>query len=390
MISSRPRGSTCRGRYSATSPARPKPTRRWPTTAPRFAELAFVPRVLIDVSKAHADVAVRPRLRRAVRHRADRHQRAVRVSRRPRAGEGGGGGEHSDDHERLVAHPAGRRARRRARRWFQAYLPGDVASDHRADRARGAAGFETLVMTVDSQVARQPREQRAGRLLDAAAADAAPGVGRHHASALAVRHVPAHARAARHAAFREQLRHARRADPVAARRARLFGSRAPALGALRADPHDCGRATLVIKGILDARDARIAREAGARGHHRVQPRWPPARRRGVAAARAARHRRRVPRHAGDDRRRRAPGHRRAQGAGARREVRLRRAAVRLRGGGRRRSRRAARHRGCSSDGDPARHGDAGHFAAVPSSVRSGCCTSTIGLARANGACARSR
>ena len=61
----------------------------------------------------------------------------------------------------------------------------------------------------------QPRKQRARRLLDAAAPEPQPRVGWPDASALAARHVRAHARASRHAAFREQLRDAGRADPVA-------------------------------------------------------------------------------------------------------------------------------------------------------------------------------
>ncbi len=87
--------------------------------------------------------------------------------------------------------------------WFQAYLPGENDTITRARRARGARRLRHAGSHRRRAGGGQPREQRAQRFPYAAAAVAAPGVGRPHPSALAVRHVFPHAAAAWHAALRE-------------------------------------------------------------------------------------------------------------------------------------------------------------------------------------------
>src|SRR6185295_20286156 len=75
----------------------------------------------------------------------------------------------------------------------------------------------------------------AGRLLRATSPDASPCLGWPHASTVAVRHLCAHAVSSRDAAFREQLRDARRADSVAECGPRMVGTRTARLDALCPD-----------------------------------------------------------------------------------------------------------------------------------------------------------
>ena len=198
--------------------------------------------------------------------------------------------------------------------WFQAYLPGDPARiDALVERAR-KAGYETLVLTVDIPVsANRENNVRTGfsTPLKPSLRLAWDGL----TAALAGRHLPAHAAGAWHAAFRELLRHARRAHPVGLRAARFLGARPPELGARGPHPPAMAR-----RAGHQGHPASGRRGPGARAwrgrHHRLQPWRPPARRRGAAAAGAAGRAGRCRRHAGDAGQRRAPGRRRAQGAGA--------------------------------------------------------------------------
>ena len=116
---------------------------------------------------------------------------------------------------------------------------------------------------------------------------------------------------------------------------------------------------LVVKGILDKDDARIARESGVDGiivsNHG-------GRQLDGAVARAARDRRPGRRDDRDDGQRRAARHRRVEGARARRAVRLRRPAVPLRGRDRRRAGRAARDQAAARRDRP-RHGTHRHHGA---------------------------
>ena len=143
--------------------------------------------------------------------------------------------------------------------------------------------------------------------------------------------LPAHHRAARDAAFREQLRHARRADPLAQRPARLLRPRQPQLGGPRPHPR-------VLEGSPPHREghpARRRREEGLRAgggrHHCFQSRRQTARRLDRTASCPARNRRRLRRRARDVRQRRAPRHRCHQGAGTRGKVRIPGQILRLRG-----------------------------------------------------------
>ena len=169
--------------------------------------------------------------------------------------------------------------------WFQAYLPGDPARiDALVERAR-KAGYETLVLTVDIPVSAN-RENNVRTGFSTPLAQPAAGLGRPDPAALAGRHLPAHAAGAWHAAFRELLRHARRAHPVGLRAARFLGARPPELGARGPHPPAMAR-----RAGHQGHPASGRRGPGARAwrgrHHRLQPWRPPARRRGAAAAGAA-------------------------------------------------------------------------------------------------------
>ena len=120
-------------------------------------------------------------------------------------------------------------------------LPAGRRAHHRAGRARRSRRVPHARRHRRHAGARQPREQRAGRLLDAAAAEPAPRVGGHHAPALAVRHLPAHAGA--HGMPHFENNYATRGAPILSSNvdARLLRPRPPDLDALGADPPACGR-----------------------------------------------------------------------------------------------------------------------------------------------------
>ena len=240
--------------------------------------------------------------------------------------------------------------------WYQAYLPGDASRiEPLVDRV-AAAGYEVFVLTVDIPVsANRENNVRAGFSIPIKpSAKLVWDVMTH--PALVGRHVCAHRRAARHAAFREPGCDPRPAGDLAPPRARSRQPRSAVVGARQADPpalewaaRDQGRSF---------RRRRTRRKGPRhRRHYGVEPRRPPARRRDRAVARAAADRGSRARHDGDSRRRHPPRHRRAEGARTRRGLRVRRTAVPVCSRGRRRGRRAARHR-ASLDRDRPRHGAA--------------------------------
>ena len=254
-----------------------------------FADHDWVTRVFTNTAaRSLATTLFGQPLCRAVRHRADGHQRAVGVSRRPGPGRGPPRPRTSP---MIMSGTSLIRMEEVARptlhAWFQAYVPGEperiLALLDRVERA----GFGTLVVTVDTPVVGQPREQHPRRLLHAAAAEPAPRLGRHHAPALAVRH----RRCARCVGMACRISRTRR--PRAARRScrrtcmRDFGARDHLDWEHFALMRRRWKGTLVVKGILHPRDARQARDARRRRHHRLEPRRPAARRRHCAAARAA-------------------------------------------------------------------------------------------------------
>ena len=132
--------------------------------------------------------------------------------------------------------------------WFQAYLPGDDAEHRRAGRARARRGYGTLVLTVDASIAANRENNVRAGFYDAAAAQPAAGLAGPHASALAVRHLPADARCG--TACRTSRTTTRGAARPSCRRraARLLRPRPPELAAL---PHD---------------PAHVAGPAGGQGH----------------------------------------------------------------------------------------------------------------------------
>jgi L-lactate dehydrogenase (cytochrome) len=125
-----------------------------------------------------------------------------------------------------------------------------------------AAGFRTLVVTVDVAVL-PSRENNVRADSRRRCAQPAPRVGRDHASAVALRHGAAHA-APRDAALRELVQGARGADPSRNVERDFHQARSPRLEAPRADPRAV-EGTLVVKGIMSADDARIARDSGVDG-----------------------------------------------------------------------------------------------------------------------------
>ncbi len=78
--------------------------------------------------------------------------------------------------------------------WFQAYLPGDVPRITALIERVAACRLQDARRHRRFASRGQPREQHPRRVFDAAATDAAPRLGRHHASAVAFRNVPADAR----------------------------------------------------------------------------------------------------------------------------------------------------------------------------------------------------
>ena len=353
------RASTCHGRSSAISPARSKPTCRSTTTAPPSREYGFVPRVLVDVSKRSQQTSLFGRTYAAPFGIAPMGITALSAYRGDLVlAQAAARRERPDGHERLVAHQAGGGARRPTRPPGSRPMCRGTSAHHGAHRACRARRIRDPGGHCRLAGRRQSREQHPRRIFHAVAADTAPRLGRHHAPALAARHVRCARCCARHAAFREQRR--RRAARRSSRRnvVRDYSDRGqPELGALRTDPPAVEGPAGDQGHPRRGRCAHRARDRRRR-HHRVEPRRPAARRRGVAAARAAGDRRGVPGHSGDDGQRRSPRHRRAEGAGAR-------CASSYSSGGRSTTRRRSageagvtpRHR-TAVERDPSRHGDA--------------------------------
>ena len=93
--------------------------------------------------------------------------------------------------------------------WYQAYLAGDAFAHRASGRSRRGGRLRHLRRHRRRAGARQPREQHPQRLPGPARHHAACRLGRGDPSALAVRHLDAHADEPRHAAFREHGRDAR-------------------------------------------------------------------------------------------------------------------------------------------------------------------------------------
>ena len=159
-----------------------------------FDEYGFVPRVLNDVSgRDQTTDSVRQDLCLAVRHSADGLFGAVRLSRRHRADEGGEGRERADDSQRLVADHAGGCARRQSGGVVSGLSRRPAGAHRAAGRSRGGGRLRHLRRHRRRAGAAEPREQHPQRLSGAARDHAARVLGHGHASALAVRHLGAHA-----------------------------------------------------------------------------------------------------------------------------------------------------------------------------------------------------
>ena len=146
--------------------------------------------------------------------------------------------------------------------WFQAYLPGEDGPITRARRARGARRLRHARSHRRRAGGGQPREQRAQRLPHAAAPLPAPRLGRHHPAALALRHVSAHAVLHGMPHFENMGPRvpliSRTGERERGRRDKLSWKHLELMRRL-------WKGRLVVKGILDKDDARIARESGVDG-----------------------------------------------------------------------------------------------------------------------------
>ena len=166
----------------------------------------------------------------------------------------------------LVADPRSRMSRANIRdAWFQAYLPGDVDEITALVERVARAGFTHLVVTVDSQVAPNREHYVRGGFSIAASAEPGASPGRASRIRVDVRHVPAHAAAARHAALREQLCDAEARRFCRRTCMREWSDRGRLDWTHFALIREMWKGTLVVKGILHVDDARRARDAGADG-----------------------------------------------------------------------------------------------------------------------------
>jgi L-lactate dehydrogenase (cytochrome) len=148
--------------------------------------------------------------------------------------------------------------------WFQAYLPGDEASIVALVQRVQAAGYRTLVVTVDASIASNRENNiRAGFSTPLRPSVSLAWQGLTHPRWLFGTFLRT---IAQHGMPHFENNHARRGAPIlSASVERDFSDRGPPeLAALPHDPaHVAGQ--LVIKGLLDVRDARIAVAAGADG-----------------------------------------------------------------------------------------------------------------------------
>ena len=218
--------------------------------------------------------------------------------------------------------------------WFQAYLPGAEAEIVALIERVKAAGYETLVVTLDASIASN-REQniRAGFSTPLRPSIRLAWQGLTHPRwtfGTFLRTV------VQHGMPHFENNYARRGAPIlSASVLRDFSDR----GHLDWDHLRMIRrmwpGALVVKGIARRARRTPRRRSGCRRHHRFQPRRAPARRHGVTDARVVRHRRGMPERSRHGGQRFPPWHRRDQGTRAGREVRVRREAVQLCGRGRR-------------------------------------------------------
>ena len=144
-----------------------------------------------------------------------------------------------------------------------AYLPGETRPITQLVERAARAGYDTLCLTVDVPVAGQPGEQRAQRLRHAAAADAAAGLGR-QSSARAGCSGRSFARMFVHGMPHFENIGPSGPRPLAHRRARARTARPARLEHVELTRR-MWQGRLVLKGILDREDARIARESGVDG-----------------------------------------------------------------------------------------------------------------------------
>jgi L-lactate dehydrogenase (cytochrome) len=152
-------------------------------------------------------------------------------------------------------------AREHPHAWFQAYLPGDVDEIKTMVARVARAGFTHFVVTVDSQVSPNREHYVRGGFSFAASPQPGPLLARYHASVVDIRHVPAHAAEARHAALREQLR-APRPPILSANVTREWSDRGRLDWTHLAMIRELWKGPLIVKGILHVDDARRARDSG--------------------------------------------------------------------------------------------------------------------------------
>ncbi|BBI64880.1 hypothetical protein HSBAA_61860 [Vreelandella sulfidaeris] len=147
--------------------------------------------------------------------------------------------------------------------WFQAYVPGEDDRISALIERVAAAGYETLVLTADTAVlANRENNLRAG--FSTPLRFTPRMLGLRHQTALAGRHLPAHASEARYAPLRE-LRRPTRAPIVSRQAARDFGRKDHLNWEHIRWVRDQWRGRLVLKGLLSHHDVAMARTIGCDG-----------------------------------------------------------------------------------------------------------------------------
>ncbi len=195
--------------------------------------------------------------------------------------------EPADDSERLIPDHAGGCAARKPGRLVSG-LPRRRAFAHRAvGRPRRGGRLRHVCRYRRRAGAAEPRKQYPQRISGPARDHAAVGLGHREPSALAVRHLGAHAEKFRHAAFREHGRQARTAGAGQKPDAQYRPPRPARLEACRADPQ-------ALEGQARGKGPDLAGGCAHRARKRrrrrdgLQPCRPPARLHRVGAAHACR------------------------------------------------------------------------------------------------------
>ncbi len=171
---------------------------------------------------------------------------------------------HRRGDERHLAHPHGGSRPGLPRHLVPGLPAGRPGTHRRADRPREPGGFQDPGRNGGHPHLGQPREQCADRIFHAIASQPTAGLGRHGASALALRHL-----------LRTLMRHgmphfensfATRGAPIlSANVLRDFSARDNLSWQHMAAIRRRWPGALVVKGILSLEDARIARQVGADG-----------------------------------------------------------------------------------------------------------------------------